>query len=34
MNDQGEGEADGSMVGSRWPELLLALLLMAVAVMS
>lgn len=32
MNDQGEGEADGSMVGSRWPELLLALLLMAVAV--
>ena len=32
MNDQEEGGADGTMIGSRWPELLLALLLMAVAV--
>jgi putative tricarboxylic transport membrane protein len=32
MNDQEQGGADGTMIGSRWPELLLALLLMAVAV--
>lgn len=32
MNDQDEGGAGEVMVGSRWPELLLAVLLMAVAV--